>query len=251
MIKQGLLKEGEGFKAMDDLRRKYQVSRLQITEENKAADNSSLSQSSQRFQNLDESILSESVPEEGQDCKKSERPSEANNQHYVVTMEERKDFDNLDDTETPPILDLIYHEQNAMGLPIVFATNRDQSKLDDKIPQTPSYFKHLKSLKPQPDLLIKMLQGLMQAFPQYKPEDLMRNYIEKIPGISDKLTEEEVHYVIEQTVNGVSIMSEQPHTKLLTPQQTSKMFELMQNQQMDPTDLQSGYQSLDIYNDQQ
>ena len=49
MIKQGLLKEGEGFKAMDDLRRKYQVSRLQITEENKAADNSSLSQSSQRF----------------------------------------------------------------------------------------------------------------------------------------------------------------------------------------------------------
>ena len=37
----------------------------------------------------------------------------------------------------------------------------------------------------------------MQAFPQYKPEDLMRNYIEKIPGISDKLTEEEVHYVIE------------------------------------------------------
>ena len=134
MIKQGLLKEGEGFKAMDDLRRKYQVSRLQITEENKAADNSSLSQSSQRFQNLDESILSESVPEEGQDCKKSERPSEANNQHYVVTMEERKDFDNLDDTETPPILDLIYHEQNAMGLPIVFATNRDQSKLDDKIP---------------------------------------------------------------------------------------------------------------------
>lgn len=48
-----------------------------------------------------------------------------------------------------------------MGLPIVIATNRDQSKLDNTIPATPSYFKHLKSLKPDLSLIIMLLQGLM------------------------------------------------------------------------------------------
>ena len=52
-----------------------------------------------------------------------------------------------------------------MGLPVVIATNRDQSKLDNTIPQTPSYFKHLKSLKPDLSMLIKLMQGLLQSFP--------------------------------------------------------------------------------------
>ena len=49
-------------------------------------------------------------------------------------MEARREFDDLQDEESPPLLDLIFHEQTAMGLPVVFATNRDQSKLDDSIP---------------------------------------------------------------------------------------------------------------------
>ena len=76
-------------------------------------------------------------------------------------MEGRREFDDLQDIENLPVLDLIYHEQTAMGLPIVFATNRDQSKLDDSIPQTPSYFKHLRSMKPNTLSLIKFLQGLI------------------------------------------------------------------------------------------
>ena len=63
-------------------------------------------------------------------------------------MEACREFDDLQDEENPPLYDIIFHEQTAMGLPVVFATNRDQSKLDDNIPQTPSYFKHLRSLKP-------------------------------------------------------------------------------------------------------
>lgn len=55
------------------------------------------------------------------------------------------------------MLDLIYHDQMAMGLPVLIATNRDQSKLESPISQTPSYFKHLKSLKPDLSLLIKLL----------------------------------------------------------------------------------------------
>lgn len=95
-----------------------------------------------------------------------------------------------------------------MGLPVVFATNRDQSKLDDSIPQTPSYFKHLRSLKPDLGLLIKLLQGLIQSFPMISPEDLLQNYIEQIPGITGKLNEEELLEVLEKSVSGVSIRSD-------------------------------------------
>ena len=69
----------------------------------------------------------------------------------------------------------------------------------------------------------------MQSFPTFTAEELLRNYIEQIPGITGKLTEEELSDVIEKSVSGVSIRSDQPNTKLLTPQQTSKMFELMSN----------------------
>lgn len=78
----------------------------------------------------------------------------------------------------------------------------------------------------------------------------MYGYIEKIPGIEGKLSDEEIARVIEKSAERVSIYSELPLAKLLTPQQTSKMFELMQYNQVDPTDLQSGYQSLSLYNEQ-
>lgn len=48
----------------------------------------------------------------------------------------------------------------------------------------------------------------------------MKNYIEQIPGITDKLSQEEINDILEKSMNNVdTIMSEQPpNTKLLTPQ---------------------------------
>lgn len=100
----------------------------------------------------DERSMSASIPDEANAALKTK--VENKNFNYAVTMETKKDFDDLQDTENPPMLDLIFHEQTAMGLPVVFVTNRDQSKIDDNIPQTPSYFKHLKCLKPDTGLLI-------------------------------------------------------------------------------------------------
>ena len=93
--------------------------------------------------------MSASIPDE-----QNAQKTETNEYNFVITMEERKEFEDLQDVENTPVLDLIYHEQTAMGLPVVIATNRDQSKLDNHIPQTPSYFKHLKSLKPDHGMLI-------------------------------------------------------------------------------------------------
>ena len=42
-----------------------------------------------------------------------------------------------------------------------------------------------------------------------------------------------------------------PVAKLLTPQQTSKMFELMNHNQLDVNDLASGYQSLSLFQEKQ
>ena len=148
-MRQGLLKEGEGYQSIEQLRTKFKVTKLieQEREEDSMV--------------IEDGSMSASIPDEA-----IQRPiTEQNNKNYIVTLEQQKEFDNLEDTENAPLLDLIFHEQTAMGLPVVFATNRDQSKLDDNIPQTPSYFKHLKSLKPDPELLIQLLQGLIQSFP--------------------------------------------------------------------------------------
>lgn len=92
-----------------------------------------------------------------------------------------------------------------------------------------------------------MLQGLISCFQDLTPDELMRNYIEQIPGIQGKLSEEEIREIVEKSVSGVSIWSDQPHTKLMSPQQTQKMFSLMYNNQVDPSDLHGGYQSLTAY----
>ena len=79
----------------------------------------------------------------------------------------------------------------------------------------------------------------------------MKHYIEQIPGITDKLNDEELNELTEKAINGVSIWSDQPNVKLLTPHETHKMFELMSNQQLDPNDLNSGYESLSVYMNEQ
>ena len=96
----------------------------------------------------------------------------------------------------------------VMGLPVVFATNRDQSKLENEFSKSPSYYKHLRSVKPRKELLIKLLEGLIQSFPEFSPQELMSGYIEQIPGISGKLSDEEIHDVIDKSVCGVSVWSE-------------------------------------------
>ena len=48
----------------------------------------------------------------------------------------------------------------------------------------------------------------MQSFPGFAPEELLKHYIEQIPGITGKLTDEELYEVIEKSINGVSIRSD-------------------------------------------
>ena len=46
------------------------------------------------------------------------------------------------------------------------------------------------SLKPDIDALVKVLGGLMQSFPDESMDNLLHDYIDKMPGIEGKLTEE-------------------------------------------------------------
>ena len=46
-------------------------------------------------------------------------------QNYLIKVETKKEFADLGEVEYQPVLDLIFHESNVDGLPVVFATNRD------------------------------------------------------------------------------------------------------------------------------
>ena len=111
-------------------------------------------------------------------------------QNYLVKVEAKREFADLGDTEYQPVLDLIFHESNVDGLPVVFSTNRDFSRLDDTITQTPSYLKLCGSLQPDIDYMARVLGGLIQSFPDEQIDNLLYDYIEKMPGIEGKLTEE-------------------------------------------------------------
>jgi len=50
----------------------------------------------------------------------------------------------------------------------------------------------LKSLKPDQGLLVQLLKGLLQSFPDFSVEQLMLDYIEPMPGIQGKLTDAEL-----------------------------------------------------------
>lgn len=99
-------------------------------------------------------------------------------------------------------------------------------------------------------MLSRMLQGLMHSFPEFTAEELMRNYIDQIPGVCGKLSELEICEVLEKALNGTSIMSEVPPRNLLSAKQTSKMLEFMSNQQVEPFDVHSGYKSLSMCHEQ-
>ena len=50
-----------------------------------------------------------------------------------MKVEARREFSDLGENEYQPVLDLIFHESNVDGLPVVLTTNRDFSRLDDTI----------------------------------------------------------------------------------------------------------------------
>ena len=55
---------------------------------------------------IEEKTISVSIPDEG-----AVRPNlKPRNQNYIVTMEICREFDDLQDEENPPLLDLIFHE---------------------------------------------------------------------------------------------------------------------------------------------
>ena len=75
------------------------------------------------------------------------------------------------------------------------------------------------------------------------------SYVSQIPGVTDKFLDNEVRDIIEHATNNVSVATDMPQKKLLTPEQTSKMFELMNSQNLNPADLHLGYQSLSQFNE--
>ena len=68
-----------------------------------------------------------------QNVKISQEEEKENDQNYLVKVDARREFSDLGETEYQPVLDLIFHESNIDGLPVVLATNRDFSRLDDTI----------------------------------------------------------------------------------------------------------------------
>jgi hypothetical protein len=87
--------------------------------------------------------LENNLPIENPGCPFFTKPRQHN---YWIDTERRREYSDLNEVDTqgvPATLDLIYHETFALGLPLVFATNSDQSKLDEAVPKTPSYMKHM------------------------------------------------------------------------------------------------------------
>ena len=150
-------------------------------------------------------------------------------QNYIVKVEGQREFADLGDTEYQPVLDLIFHESNVDGLPVVFSTNRDFSRLDDTITQTPSYLKLCGSLQPEIDYLAKVLGGLLQSFPDESIDSLLYEYIEKMPGIEGKLTEEVLNTIKAKASTEEYSKSEQPNSQILSPVGTRRIFQFMGN----------------------
>ena len=142
----------------------------------------------------------------------------------MVKVETRREFSDLGETEYTPVLDLIFHESNVDGLPVVFATNRDFSRLDDTITQTPSYLKLCSSLKPDVDYLAKILGGLIQSFPDEHVDNLLYDYLEKMPGVESKLTNEMLNAIRARAMTEEYSKSEGPTSQILSPAGTRKMF---------------------------
>ena len=73
-------------------------------------------------------------------------------------------------------------------------------------------------MKPDTSLIVHLMQGLLQSFPEYSAEDLWVSYISQIPGVTDKFFDNEVRDIIEHASNNVSVATDMPQKKLLTPE---------------------------------
>jgi hypothetical protein len=104
LMDQGILLEEDEVLQMSELRQKYHVGKLK-----ERVTSRSQTSSSQDSMALipDERTMSVSIPEEGVVVKNGLEPRK---QNFVVTMEGRREFDDLQDIENLPVLDLIYHE---------------------------------------------------------------------------------------------------------------------------------------------
>lgn len=82
------------------------------------------------------------------------------------------------------------------GLPVMLATNFEQSRLDCELQQIPSFMKHLQTNHPNSTYLQNILQGLLECFPDI-PCSLLMDYINQWPGIAGKLSANKIENVKE------------------------------------------------------
>lgn len=64
-------------------------------------------------------------------------------------------------------------------------TNREKSRLLD-LPQDPSYLDFLKQQQPNTRYLAKIMQGLMECYPEEKSDKII-GYLEQWKGVKDKI----------------------------------------------------------------
>lgn len=120
LLRQNLIAASDAVLSMEQLRKKYTLTKLHVIEDVPTQSPSKSSAAPDLEPLAAEANLLSSIPDE---C--LSKVDMAPNFNFVVTMEGQKEFEDLEDVENRPVLDLIFHEQTAMGLPVVFATNRD------------------------------------------------------------------------------------------------------------------------------
>ena len=82
-------------------------------------------------------------------------------------------------------------------------------------------------MKPDIDYLAKVLGGLIQNFPDEHVDNLLYDYLEKMPGIESKLTLEMLNAVRARAMTDEYSKSEGPTSQILSPAGTCRMFEFM------------------------
>ena len=80
----------------------------------------------------------------------------------------------------------------------------------------------------------------MQSFPDEQIDNLLYDYIEKMPGVEGKLTEEMLSTIKAKAVTEEYSKSEQPISQILSPVGTRRIFQFMGNSE-NRKDIQAGY----------
>ena len=83
----------------------------------------------------------------------------------------------------------------------------------------------------------------MQSFPEETMDNLLHDYIDKMPGIEGKLTEEMFSTIRLKASREEYSKSEQPTSQVLSPVGTRRMFQFFGSSE-NRYDIQGGYQSL-------